>query len=125
MSSKGDVARTGCGDTRASSLATTIRQPIMTYPEWRDAFWAELERVMGVPGTIINDDQRQIGGWIITSEPWAASYAVVTHAEVLPLPAASVVAGGVDRFALVVDFPKAAARRFATTLRAKRPDLCP
>jgi hypothetical protein len=33
---------------------------------------------MGVPGTIINDDQRQIGGWIITSEPWAAS-AYGTH----------------------------------------------
>jgi hypothetical protein len=97
----------------------------MTYPEWRDAFWAELERAMGVPGTIINDDQRQIGGWIITSEPWAASYAVVKHAEALSLPAASVIAGGVDRFALVVDVPKMVARRFATTLRAKRPDLCP
>jgi hypothetical protein len=97
----------------------------MTYPEWRDAFWAELARVMGVPGTIMNDDQRQIGGWIITSEPWAASYAVVKHAEALSLPATSVVADGVDRFALVVDDPKAAARRFATTLRAERPDLRP
>jgi hypothetical protein len=97
----------------------------MTYPEWRDAFWAELERAMGVPGTIINDDQRQIGGWIITSEPWAASYAVVKHAEALSVPAGSDVTGGVDRFALVVDGPKPTARRFATTLRAKRPDLCP
>src|SRR5260370_42707522 len=95
------------------------------YTAWRDAFWAELERVMGAPRTIINDDQRQIGGWIITSEPWAASYAVVTHAEALVLPDAGAVAGGVDRFALVVDNPKTVARGFAVTLHAKRPDLCP
>jgi hypothetical protein len=97
----------------------------MTYPEWRDAFWAELECATGVPGTIISDDQRQIGGWIITAEPWAASYAVVKHAEALVPPVASAVASGVDRFSLGVDGPKAVARRFATTLRAKRPDLSP
>jgi hypothetical protein len=99
----------------------------MTYADWRDAFWAELERVMGVPGTIIddNDEQRQIGGWVITIEPWAASYAVVKHAEAPALPAPSAAAGSVDRYALVVDVPKAAARRFATSLRAKRPDLSP
>jgi hypothetical protein len=97
----------------------------MTYPEWRDAFWTELERVMGVPETIMNDGRRQIGGWIITIEPWAASYATVKHAEAPALPDTTFVASGVDRYALVVDVPKAAARRFATSLRAERPDLCP
>jgi hypothetical protein len=97
----------------------------MTYPEWRDAFWTELERVMGVSGTIMNDGQRQIGGWIITIEPWAASYATVKHTEAPALPDTTIAASGVDRYALVVDVPKAAARRFATSLRAERPDLCP
>ncbi len=112
------------GAVRVFERTVNNTTAIMTYPEWRDAFWAELERVMGVPGTV-NDDQRQIGGWIITIEPWAASYAVVKHAEALAVPAASVTAGGVNRYALVVDVPRAAARRFATALRGERPDLWP
>src|SRR5260370_6929401 len=95
------------------------------YTAWRDAFWAELERVMGAPRTIINDDQRQIGGWIITSEPWAASYAVVKHAEALVLPDAGAVAGGADRFALVVDNPKTVPSPFSLTSHPNRPHLPP
>lgn len=89
----------------------------MTYEQWRDALWAALAQEFGCDGTIVNDDQRQFGDWIVTLEAAPQSRLNVTYSEALVIPPPDALEQGVRQFQVDTD-PTLAAKEFADEIKA-------